>query len=52
MAANIKKGIHGTLDIGNRSVKIDGGFAENYVENMWMMMQQQQILSNEENAKP
>jgi GDPmannose 4,6-dehydratase len=38
--ANIKKGLHEKLYLGNLDAKRDWGFAGDYVEAMWLMMQQ------------
>ena len=39
-AANIKLGRQKTLELGNLSAKRDWGFAGDYVEAMWLMLQQ------------
>jgi len=39
-AANIKAGLQDTLYLGNLSAKRDWGFAGDYVEAMWLMLQQ------------
>lgn len=39
-AANIKLGRQNTLELGNMDAKRDWGFAGDYVEAMWMMLQQ------------
>ncbi|MBI2542865.1 MAG: GDP-mannose 4,6-dehydratase [Candidatus Aenigmarchaeota archaeon] len=39
--AKIKLGIEKTLEIGNLETKRDWGFAQEYVEAMWMMLQQE-----------
>ena len=39
--ANIKFGLEGKLYLGNLDAKRDWGFAGDYVEGMWMMMQQE-----------
>lgn len=41
-AANIKLGRQSTLELGNMDAKRDWGFAGDYVEAMWMMIQQDQ----------
>jgi GDPmannose 4,6-dehydratase len=41
-AANIKLGRQKTLELGNLDAKRDWGFAGDYVEAMWMMLQQDQ----------
>lgn len=41
-AANIKIGRQKTLELGNLDAKRDWGFAGDYVEAMWMMLQQDQ----------
>lgn len=41
-AANIKLGRQKTLELGNLDAKRDWGFAGDYVEAMWMMLQQEQ----------
>lgn len=41
-AANIKLGRQKTLELGNLEAKRDWGFAGDYVEAMWMMLQQDQ----------
>lgn len=37
--ARIKQGKHGTLRVGNFDAQRDWGFAENYLEAMWAMLQ-------------
>jgi GDPmannose 4,6-dehydratase len=39
-AAAIKLGLHSELDIGNLDARRDWGFAPEYVEAMWLMLQQ------------
>ena len=41
-AARIKEGIQKTLYLGNLDAKRDWGFAPEYCEGMWLMMQQEQ----------
>lgn len=41
-AANIKLGRQKTLELGNLDARRDWGFAGDYVEAMWMMLQQEQ----------
>ena len=41
-AASIKLGLEEKLSLGNLDAKRDGGFAGDYVEAMWMMLQQEQ----------
>jgi GDPmannose 4,6-dehydratase len=41
-AANIKLGRQKTLELGNLEAKRDWGFAGDYVEAMWLMLQQDQ----------
>ena len=41
-AARIKVGVQNGLELGNLSAKRDWGFAGDYVEAMWMMLQQDQ----------
>jgi GDPmannose 4,6-dehydratase len=40
--ANIKKGLQEKLYLGNLDAKRDWGFAGDYVEAMWLMLQQEQ----------
>lgn len=39
--ANIKHGLQNTLHLGNLDAKRDWGYAKDYVESMWLMLQQQ-----------
>jgi GDPmannose 4,6-dehydratase len=39
-AARIKYGLQSTLKLGNLAAKRDWGYAKEYVEAMWMMLQQ------------
>jgi GDPmannose 4,6-dehydratase len=39
-AAAIKLGIHDKLNLGNLDARRDWGYAKDYVEAMWMMLQQ------------
>ena len=39
--ANIKKGLQDKLYLGNLNAKRDWGFAGDYVEAMWLMLQQE-----------
>ena len=41
-AARIKLGLQDTLSLGNLDAKRDWGFAKDYVEGMWLMLQQDQ----------
>ena len=41
-ATRIKLGLQNTLDLGNLEAKRDWGFAGDYVEAMWLMLQQDQ----------